>query len=107
MRAAARTVTANFAVPRSHAALPGHFPGDPVVPGVLVLDHVIQVLEASCASLPPLRKLKQVKFIEPLLPGQEATVTADVGDATVSFSVTRSGCTIARGVFEIGNETSQ
>ena len=107
MSAAAPTVTANFTVPPNHAALPGHFPGNPVVPGVVVLEHVIRVLEDSGVPLPQLRKLKQVKFIEPLLPDQEATVTAEVGDAALSFSVTRGGRTIAKGAFEVGNEFSR
>jgi len=68
MSAAAPTVTANFTIPSNHAALPGHFPGKPIVPGVVVLEHVIRVLEDSGVPLPQLRKLKQVKFIEPLLP---------------------------------------
>ena len=107
MSVAAPTVTANFTIPSNHAALPGHFPGNPVVPGVVVLEHVIRVLEASGVPLPQLRKLKQIKFIEPLLPDQEATVTAEVGDAALSFSVTRGGRTIAKGAFEVGNEFSR
>lgn len=107
MSAAAPTVTANFTIPPNHAALPGHFPGNPVVPGVVVLDHVLRVLEASGVPLPQLRKLKQVKFIEPLFPDQEATVTAAVGDAALSFSVTRGRRTIAKGAFEVGTEFSR
>ena len=35
-----RTLTINS----DHPALPGHFPGHPVVPGVIVLEEVIQAL---------------------------------------------------------------
>jgi 3-hydroxyacyl-[acyl-carrier-protein] dehydratase len=104
MSAAAPTVTASFTIPLNHPALPGHFPGNPVVPGVVVLDRVIRVLAAAGVPLARLRKLKQVKFIEPLLPDQEATVTAEVSDAALSFSVTRGGRTIAKGAFDVGNE---
>jgi 3-hydroxymyristoyl/3-hydroxydecanoyl-(acyl carrier protein) dehydratase len=104
MSAAAPTVTASFTIPLNHPALPGHFPGNPVVPGVVVLDHVIRVLAATGVPLPRLRKLKQVKFVEMLLPDQEATVTAEIGDATLSFGVTRDGRTIAKGAFEVSNE---
>lgn len=72
-----------------------------------MLDHVIRVLEASGVPLPQLRKLKHVKFIEPLLPDQEATVMAEVGHAALSFSVTRGGRTIAKGAFDVGNEFSR
>ncbi|RBC43168.1 hypothetical protein BRN41_12545, partial [Xanthomonas oryzae pv. oryzae] len=36
----------DFVVPHDHPCLPGHFPGRPVVPGVVVLDHVLQAVEA-------------------------------------------------------------
>ena len=107
MSAATPTVTASFTIPLNHPALPGHFPGNPVVPGVVVLDHVIRVLAANGVPLPQLRKLKHVKFIEPLLPDQDATVTAEVGDTALSFSVTRGDRTIAKGTFEVGNELAR
>ncbi len=62
-----------FVVPHAHPALPGHFPGNPVVPGVLLLDHVLSLLEALHGPLPALR-LPQVKFLQPLLPGQKARI---------------------------------
>ncbi len=104
MSAAAPTVTASFTIPLNHPALHGHFPGNPVVPGVVVLDHVIRMLAAAGVPLARLRKLKQVKFIEPLLPEQAATVTAEVSEAALSFSVTRGGSTIAKGTFDVGDE---
>ncbi|MGH8025752.1 MAG: hypothetical protein ACREO0_03395 [Pseudoxanthomonas sp.] len=65
-----------FIIPADHPCLPGHFPGRPIVPGVVLLDRVIEAIEASQTDrgpLPPLR-LPQVKFIKPLLPGQTASV---------------------------------
>lgn len=66
-----------FTVPADHPALPGHFPGRPVVPGVVVLDHVLAAIEQAQgrdhAPRGPLR-LPQVKFVRPLLPGETARV---------------------------------
>ena len=62
-----------FIVPHDHPALPGHFPGNPVVPGVVLLDEVLSLLESLHGALPALR-LPQVKFLQPLLPGEEASV---------------------------------
>lgn len=107
MTDATRTVTASFSIPLTHAAMAGHFPGNPVVPGVVVLDHVIGVLASSGVPLLRMRRLRQVKFIEPLLPDQIATVTAAVGDAVLSFSVTRGDRTIAKGTFEVGSELTR
>ena len=44
-----------FTIPADHPALPGHFPGQPIVPGVVVLDRVVEVIEAGHGPLPPLR----------------------------------------------------
>lgn len=62
-----------FIIAAEHASLPGHFPGQPIVPGVVLLDRVIEAIEAAHGPLPPLR-LPQVKFLKPLLPGQSASV---------------------------------
>lgn len=43
------------------------------MPGVLLLDQVLSLLEATYGPLPKVR-LPQVKFLQPLLPGQEARV---------------------------------
>lgn len=56
-----------------HPALPGHFPGRPVVPGVVILDRVLAAIEAAGAPLGSLQ-LPQVKFLRPLLPGQAARI---------------------------------
>lgn len=65
--------TTTFMIPHNHPCLPGHFPGQPIVPGVLVLDHVLAAIEARHGALGPLR-MPQVKFAQPLLPGEEARI---------------------------------
>jgi 3-hydroxymyristoyl/3-hydroxydecanoyl-(acyl carrier protein) dehydratase len=62
-----------FAIPHDHPALPGHFPGRPVVPGVVVLDRVYAAIEAAHGPL-GVTRLPQVKFVRPLLPGERAQV---------------------------------
>jgi 3-hydroxyacyl-[acyl-carrier-protein] dehydratase len=85
-----------FLVPPDHPSLPGHFPGRPVVPGVVVLDRVLDAIEAAHGPIGALR-LPQVKFVQPLLPGETAHVALD-GDAPHwRFRVTRNGETIASG----------
>ncbi|HEY4528889.1 MAG TPA: hypothetical protein VIG97_00960 [Luteimonas sp.] len=75
-----------FVIGHCHPCLPGHFPGSPLVPGVVVLDHVLAAIEAGHGPLGPLR-LPQVKFVGPLLPGQEARVELEGGAPRWRFRV--------------------
>ncbi|MEO6226847.1 MAG: hypothetical protein ABIO61_03190 [Thermomonas sp.] len=86
-----------FRIPHDHPALPGHFPGNPVVPGVLLLEQVISLLEATYGPLPALR-LPQVKFMQPLLPGQDAVLELTLrGPGGWRFRVLRDGAVLATG----------
>lgn len=62
-----------FSIPADHPSLAGHFPGRPIVPGVVVLDRVLAAIEAQHGPLGPL-KMPQVKFVQPLLPEQQARI---------------------------------
>lgn len=72
-------VAGTFRIPASHPSLPGHFPGRPVVPGVVLLDEVSVVL----AVLHPghwVAGWPRVKFTHPVRPDQDVTVHAGPGD---------------------------
>ena len=56
-------------IPADHPALAGHFPGDPIVPGMVLLEEIMQVLAEAGGSC-QLRGIPLVKFIAPLKPGQ-------------------------------------
>lgn len=74
------TRTMSFLVGHDHPILPGHFPGHPIVPGVVLLDRVFAAIEATHGPLGAVR-LPQVKFLQPLLPGETAQVELQRVDA--------------------------
>ena len=86
----------DFLVPADHPSLPGHFPGNPIVPGVVLLDHVVDAIEAVHGPLATLR-LPQVKFLQPLRPGERARVELDGAAPRWKFRVLRGDALLARG----------
>lgn len=60
-------MNAEFVIDADHPALPGHFPGQPIVPGVVVLQHLIAAAEARQPGL-RVRGVKKLKFLRPLAP---------------------------------------
>ena len=79
----------------AHPALAGHFPGNPIVPGVVVLERVAAALRAWRGER--VEKL-DAKFVQPLRPGEAATIALDREGARVRFEVTDvEGKLLARG----------
>jgi len=85
-----------FRVPANHPCLPGHFPGRPLVPGVVILDHVQQAIEQSAGPLGALR-LPQVKFLQPLLPDVDADIAIEPTATGWKFRVSAGGVVLATG----------
>ena len=48
----------------------GHFPGDPIIPGALVLEAVVRVLGAAGARL----EIRYAKFLGPVRPGDRLRI---------------------------------
>jgi 3-hydroxyacyl-[acyl-carrier-protein] dehydratase len=84
-----------FRVAAHHPSLPGHFPGNPIVPGVLLLDGVMHGLQHATGLR--LSHLKQVKFISALLPEEQAQAICEIDGTRASFRVTaqRHGVAVA------------
>ena len=85
-----------FSIPHDHASLPGHFPGRPIVPGVVLLERVLEAIERTHAPLGALR-MPQVKFMQPLLPGEPAKVVLEGEAPRWRFRVLRDAALLASG----------
>ena len=74
------TAAGSFAVPLEHPSLPGHFPGSPIVPGVLLMTEIFALLRAAHPGL-RVGALEQAKFMRPVRPGEPVTLSSRLTEA--------------------------
>jgi 3-hydroxymyristoyl/3-hydroxydecanoyl-(acyl carrier protein) dehydratase len=94
-------IRTRFTIDASHPSLPGHFPGRPVVPGVVLLDQVAAAVEREWSAR--LAKLPQVKFLRPLLPGEEADLVIERETDVPRFVIRCGDDVVAKGTFEVAS----
>ncbi|MBO1324792.1 AMP-binding protein [Acetobacter sp. TBRC 12305] len=83
-------------IPASHPCLAGHFPGRPVVPGVVLLEEGL-----ALAGLCPTR-IEQVKFLRPVSPDETVTFFAKHEAARIRLSAYVQGQVVLRAVIGHG-----
>lgn len=93
--------TSSLVIAHDHPALAGHFPGMPVVPGVMLLDEALHAIgEALGADLSACR-ISSVKFLSPALPGQLIDVLHDVAETgAIRFTLMHGERKLASGVVQ-------
>ena len=87
----------------NHPTLPGHFPGAPLVPGVVILEEVLAALIEWRQDL-QLTGIRLVKFLAPLQPEQAFTICLSVTNeraAEVVFCCRAEDRVIVEGRLEV------
>jgi 3-hydroxyacyl-[acyl-carrier-protein] dehydratase len=82
-----------------HPALPGHFPAHPIVPGVVILDLLVEEWRKRLPGA-PIAGIRKMKFVRLLMPGEAFTVTwSEVRDGKLNFSAHVGDKPLASGQF--------
>ncbi|MCB6182911.1 beta-hydroxyacyl-ACP dehydratase [Leeia sp. TBRC 13508] len=85
----------DIVVPMDHAAFPGHFPGQPVLPGVVLLDFVVLAVEKQIARA--VAGVSVAKFHRPVLPGDQLAIELTPDASGVKFLIRHAEGKVADG----------
>ncbi|AQS86754.1 acyl-coenzyme A synthetase [Neoasaia chiangmaiensis NBRC 101099] len=90
-----------FNIPADHPCLAGHFPGMPVVPGVMMLDAGLACLANEWGDVGFPVHIRMVKFLKPVFPDETVQFLARRSDNTIWLHGRRADETVLRVVLEM------
>jgi 3-hydroxyacyl-[acyl-carrier-protein] dehydratase len=81
-----------------HPAFDGHFPGAPVLPGVVLLDEAIRAIELAAGGEARCWRVASVKFLRAVAPGEALVLEQErLASGGVRFTILSAGQAVAVG----------
>ena len=77
-----------WTVPLDHPAFAGHFPGTPILPGVMLLDTALCAIAAATGIAADICEISSIKFLSPARPGDELVIQHSLSaSGTIRFDI--------------------
>lgn len=83
-----------------HPAYAGHFPGRPILPGVVLLDRAQRALEAACGCR--ITGIAMAKFLSPVQPSDILELDYETSAAGLRFEIRCGTRRVASGRYQLG-----
>ena len=88
-----------WTVPVDHPAFTGHFPGRPIVPGVVLLDRMLGFIAVAPGRDSVGWRIANAKFLSPVGPGETLLFTCQPRPSgAVEFFIASAGRPVASGL---------
>lgn len=89
-------------IPADHPAFVGHFPGTPIVPGVVLLDEVMHAVFMDHGLSVTAWQISSVKFLSLLKPSEIVVIEYEpLANGTIKFEVLEGARQIVAGSFAL------
>ncbi|GLC93436.1 AMP-ligase [Cupriavidus sp. TA19] len=101
-----------FVIDAAHPAMAGHFPGNPIVPGVVLLDHALLALGSALGRPLVPTQAGTIKFLSPVRPGERVEIEHDTEPATdgserLRLTLRSAGREVASGTLQLRGSTPE
>jgi predicted LPLAT superfamily acyltransferase/3-hydroxymyristoyl/3-hydroxydecanoyl-(acyl carrier protein) dehydratase len=97
--AAIQTGTTTIEIDPEHPSLSGHFPGAPILPGVVLLDETVRAIERAGVPRGTRWTIGTAKFLKPVLPKEVLTLEyAQLPNGSIRFALSSGARAVAQGV---------
>jgi 3-hydroxymyristoyl/3-hydroxydecanoyl-(acyl carrier protein) dehydratase len=91
---------ATLRVPAGDPVFAGHFPGRPIVPGVMLLDWTLRELALALGCGSHSLRIREGKFFATLQPDELAELCIDDSGGRWAYRIRHAGVLLASGVVE-------
>ncbi|MFJ4290768.1 AMP-binding protein [Cupriavidus sp. NPDC089707] len=101
-----------FVIDAGHPAMAGHFPGNPIVPGVVLLDHALLALGSALGRPLVPTQAGTIKFLSPVRPGERVEIEHDAepaadGSDRLCIKLRSAGREVASGTLQLRARASE
>ena len=91
-------IITSLVIPTDHPAYAGHFPGRPVLPGVVLLDATLRALELAGRGDSGRWEINSAKFLSAVRPAEELTLQHEtLPNGSVRFAIRTPDRAVASG----------
>jgi 3-hydroxyacyl-[acyl-carrier-protein] dehydratase len=91
-------IITSLPIPADHPAYAGHFPGRPVLPGVVLLDAALRALERAGRGSLDQWAINSAKFQSAVRPGEELTLQHEtLPNGSIRFAIRTADRAVASG----------
>lgn len=96
---------ATLHIPPDHPTRTGHFPGNPIIPGALLLAEAVRVIASVSGKRLDVAAIKSAKFFQPVRPGDSVEIEYEISaKQEIRFQCVVGGLKVLTGIIDAASD---